>query len=459
MAKIGNRVKETSDTTGTGTLDLNGAPTGFRAFSDELTSADEVYYLIVDDPDSPTEYEFGVGTFTAGTPDTLSRDTVHGSSNADAKVSFSAGTKTVISTALVETFRTIEVTNDAGDVALTVGNTAGSGSTDETASLVFQHAGQPGGKIVSGRIGTYAAAGTEDGYLAFHTAINGADVEVMRIIPAINGLDKGAVLIGDTANSLNVLGLTINQDTDDGEILSLKSSDVAHGFTSETETDTFGLFTKARATNGGLRINAMHEDSGNAEGIFQLYAFTPQTFTTTKTTVNWNAAMEMRVLGHNGAGSYVNATANGNVLSLAVYKGGAQTFIFGVDVEGDTHQDGTSGTAFDEYDDALAVRLFDLHRDAPGLIRSEFDRFVKGNRKTLERIGVLGRITQKELDAGARPLVNTSQLQRLHNGAIWQQYVRTLAIVEELEAQVPGFAAAVQSRLSAARMPGLPINI
>jgi hypothetical protein len=98
MAKVGNRVKETTDTTGTGTLDLNGTPTGFRGFGDEFTSADEVYYLIVDDPDNPTSYEYGVGTFTAGSPDTLSRDTVEGSSNSGSKVSFLAGTKTVIST-------------------------------------------------------------------------------------------------------------------------------------------------------------------------------------------------------------------------------------------------------------------------------------------------------------------------------------------------------------------------
>lgn len=98
MAKFGNRVKETTDTTGTGTLDLNGAPTGFRGFGDEFISGDQVYYSIVDDPDNPTDYEHGVGTFTSGTPDTLSRDSVEGSSNSDNKVSWAAGTKTVIAT-------------------------------------------------------------------------------------------------------------------------------------------------------------------------------------------------------------------------------------------------------------------------------------------------------------------------------------------------------------------------
>ena len=69
MAKVGNRVKETSTTTGTGTLDLLGAPTGFRAFLTEFVTTDRVSYLIVDDPDNPTDYEIGIGT-TAAAGDT-----------------------------------------------------------------------------------------------------------------------------------------------------------------------------------------------------------------------------------------------------------------------------------------------------------------------------------------------------------------------------------------------------
>ena len=98
MAKVGNRVKETTTTTGTGTLDLLGAPTGFRAFLTEFVTTDRVSYLIVDDPDNPTDYEVGIGTITSGSPNTLSRDIVEASSNSEAKVSWSAGTKTVIAT-------------------------------------------------------------------------------------------------------------------------------------------------------------------------------------------------------------------------------------------------------------------------------------------------------------------------------------------------------------------------
>lgn len=98
MPKFANRVKETSTTTGTGTLDLAGGVTGFFAFADELTTGDEVWYLIVDDPDNPVDFEFGIGTFTTGVPNLLSRDTVEGSSNSGNKVSWAAGTKTVIAT-------------------------------------------------------------------------------------------------------------------------------------------------------------------------------------------------------------------------------------------------------------------------------------------------------------------------------------------------------------------------
>ncbi len=99
MAKFGDRVKETTDTTGTGTLDLNGAPTGFLAFADEFTDQDtDISYLIVDDPSSPTEFEAGKGKFVSGSPHTLERTTVERSSNSDSKVSFTSGTKTVVAT-------------------------------------------------------------------------------------------------------------------------------------------------------------------------------------------------------------------------------------------------------------------------------------------------------------------------------------------------------------------------
>lgn len=89
-----DRVKETSTTTGTGTLTLAGAVNGFKSFAD-IGNGNQCYYAIVGVA-VPSEWEVGIGTYTAsGT--TLSRDTVLRSSTGS-KVSFSAGTKEVFVT-------------------------------------------------------------------------------------------------------------------------------------------------------------------------------------------------------------------------------------------------------------------------------------------------------------------------------------------------------------------------
>lgn len=84
-----DRVQETTTTTGTGTYTLAGAVTGYQSFS-VVGNANQTYYTVTDG----TNWEVGIGTYTsAGT--TLSRDTILASSNANAAVSWSAGSKNV----------------------------------------------------------------------------------------------------------------------------------------------------------------------------------------------------------------------------------------------------------------------------------------------------------------------------------------------------------------------------
>lgn len=101
MPKIEDRVLETTTTTGTGALTLAGAVAGFRTFTSRFADQDSVFYVVeaVDANGTPTgDWEVGRGTFTAsGT--TISRDVVDASSNADALVSFTAGTKRVFNAA------------------------------------------------------------------------------------------------------------------------------------------------------------------------------------------------------------------------------------------------------------------------------------------------------------------------------------------------------------------------
>ena len=90
---INDRVKETSTTTGTGTFTLDGATTGFETFSSAIGNSNVTYYTI--HTQNGTQFEVGIGTVGAGT---LARDTVISSSNSDAAVTFTAGTKDVFCT-------------------------------------------------------------------------------------------------------------------------------------------------------------------------------------------------------------------------------------------------------------------------------------------------------------------------------------------------------------------------
>ena len=91
---VKDRVRETTTTTGTGTITLGGAATGFQSFS-VIGDSNTTFYTI--QLSNTNEWEVGIGTYTSsGT--TLSRDTILESSNGGSAVNFSAGTKDVFVT-------------------------------------------------------------------------------------------------------------------------------------------------------------------------------------------------------------------------------------------------------------------------------------------------------------------------------------------------------------------------
>ena len=92
-----DRIQETTASTGTGDVSLDGPVAGFRAFSTRYSVGDTLYYAIyaVDNNGVPSgAWEVGVGTYSAA--NTLSRTSVLESSYADALISFTAGTKRVM---------------------------------------------------------------------------------------------------------------------------------------------------------------------------------------------------------------------------------------------------------------------------------------------------------------------------------------------------------------------------
>jgi hypothetical protein len=81
---LADRVRETSTTTGTGTITLAGAVYGYQSFA-AIGNGNATYYTIYDQTSG--DWEVGIGTYTtSGTA--LSRTTVLSSSNAGALVNF-----------------------------------------------------------------------------------------------------------------------------------------------------------------------------------------------------------------------------------------------------------------------------------------------------------------------------------------------------------------------------------
>jgi len=85
-----DRVQETTTTTGTGTVTLAGAVSGFQSFFNAgLNNGDTTYYCIT----SGTAWEVGLGTFSIG-PNAIARTTILASSALGAAITL-AGTSNV----------------------------------------------------------------------------------------------------------------------------------------------------------------------------------------------------------------------------------------------------------------------------------------------------------------------------------------------------------------------------
>jgi len=91
---LADRVQETTTTTGTGSVTLLGAVTGYQSFA-VIGNTNTTFYTIADQ--GGANWEVGIGTYSTTGP-TLARTTVLASSNSGSLVNFTAGTKTVFVT-------------------------------------------------------------------------------------------------------------------------------------------------------------------------------------------------------------------------------------------------------------------------------------------------------------------------------------------------------------------------
>jgi hypothetical protein len=137
----GDRILETSSTTGTGAFALAAAVTGYRRFSaiPSINTSDTVYYSIfaVDGNGNPSgDWETGLGTYSAANE--LTRTTPMASTNGGAAVNFAAGTKYVMCSPVAGIqpsafIITLLDDADASTARTTLGAAASGANTDITA--------------------------------------------------------------------------------------------------------------------------------------------------------------------------------------------------------------------------------------------------------------------------------------------------------------------------------------
>lgn len=285
---VKDRVKETTVTTGTGTLTLGGAVTGFQTFSAVLSNADTTYYAIFES--STGAFEVGLGAFTSsGT--TLSRDTILESSNAGSAINLTAGAADVFITQPAEKAVYLDaagsVTSSAGQIDISdFNNDAGYSTTTGTVTSVAASAGT--GVSISGSpittTGTLTITNTAPDQTVVLTA--GANVTVTGTYPSftIASSDQFTGTVTSVGGTGNVNGITLS-----GTVTS--SGNLTLGGTLSNVSLTTQVTGTLPVANGGTGITSF--GSGVA------------TFLGTPSSSNLAAA----VTDETGSGSLVFATS------------------------------------------------------------------------------------------------------------------------------------------------------
>jgi hypothetical protein len=227
------------------------------------------------------------------------------------------------------------------------------------------------------------------------------------------------IWVNESANVKMTNGITINQAGNDDEIISLKSStDIAHGLTSITETDTYAMFKKAHATEGGLNLTAINT---NERALILLgIAKTPDT---THSTAGVGIC-QVRSYDDNGGTSTDNPAANANLFTV----NGAGVCKFIIDQEGDYHYQGTDGGSYDAYDDIKLARGLRASLSTNVDFRQRFSELIEYAKPIFEKTGV---VTYND-DTDGVPFVSGRGMAGFQLDAIYQLGMK----VQNLEAEI-----------------------
>ena len=189
---VKDRVQETSTTTGTGTLTLGGAVTGFQTFSSAIGNTNTTYYTI----QAGSEWEVGIGTVGAGT---LARNTVLESSNSGSLVNFSSGTKYVFCTYPAEKSVDIETAQTLTNKTIsgssnTLSNIANSSLTN-SAITINGSSTSLGGSVNVGTVTSVSALtlGTTGTDLSSSVATGTTTPVITLNVPTASSSNRGAL--------------------------------------------------------------------------------------------------------------------------------------------------------------------------------------------------------------------------------------------------------------------------
>ena len=250
-------------------------------------------------------------------------------------------------------------------------------------------------------------------------------------------INEGASLyIGDTSNAEQSVGLTIKTGSTLDEAISLKSSSVAHGMTTVSETDTWLAITKYAAATGGADILAMCDATDNL-GISLTLRGISNTQYTGKGTTSTGVVM---IQGMKRNGTTVQALAtDGNVFVVRTYLDAAMI----VDQEGgifcNTSIQNTDHwghvTGYDDHDDiALLHGLRASTVSNKTELYKNFSKFIDYARPILEGTKIVHYNDGPGEDG--RPYVDLRGLAFLTIDAVRQFYDKQMAINENVHEEL-----------------------
>ena len=282
---LADRVKETTVTSGTGSVTLGAGFGAFQTFADGVGDGNETYYAIEND----VRWEVGIGTYTVAT-NSLARDTVLRSSNAGSKIDLD-GVSIVFATYPADKAVAFGITNYLPDgMPLTLGRT-GAGNfihayvdndSDETVALHMQNSSTPTWKFglkntpnsktaapsygyvygSNGKAGLYGASDAYafvDSNLGFYVSHESANLLTIT-------KDEGSVF---TNSSSNVTGLTVKAAAAQSYPIQVWANSAGSTLSAVRENGYFAINQSSASypldVNGTANVTTLRFDDGTSQ--------------------------------------------------------------------------------------------------------------------------------------------------------------------------------------------------